>query len=250
MPNEEFMINTPEGIRDYLRFGGLPGIRVIRPSTGGLQMAVTIDGTVKGGVNNNEEKSVQLNENKDLLIAQGLPPYAELTRLGGGFSVIAVAAIAGLVVRPTTVAAVTIWNGESPGGKSYVIDRLFTHGLVSSAATGYFGLWACIHPPGMAKPTADLPGSATNITGPSGNTYKGMAVVDVGATVVNNGWYPWGRGQGIAAAAVPGSHDEVEVAGRLIVPPQGAISLHVVASVVGDTFTSGASWYEHQLDLK
>jgi len=40
---------------------------------------------------------------------------------------------------------------------------------------------------------------------------------------------------------------EWEVRGRLRVPPQSAISLHVVSSLTGDTFTSGASWYRTQL---
>lgn len=250
MANEEFMIDTPEGIRDYLRVGGLPGIRVITPSTGGLQMAVKIEGEVRGGINDGEEKPLELNENKNLIVAQGMPPHVELSRLGSGWSAIATAAIAALVVRPTTVAAFTLFNGEANGGKSYVIDRLFTHGLVSSSATGFFGLWACLHPQGMTNPGIDIARSATNLTGNTGKQYTGQGVVGVAETVVNNGWYPWGSGQGIAVAAVPGSHADVEVGGRLIVPPQGGISLHVVASVTGDTYTSGLSWYEVQLDLK
>ena len=252
MANEELMIDTPEGIRHYLMGGAkLPGIRVMRASTGGQQMAVISEGKVKGGANDGEEKPIRLNENQDELVAQGLPAYVELSRLGGGYSAIATAAVAALVVRPSTTAGFTLWNGESTGGKSYVIDRLFTHNLVSTTAIEYFGIWATIHPTGMAAPGVDIARSATNLTGNTGRTYNGLGQVGVAETVVDNGWYPWGDGGNASVtASVPGKQATVEVAGRLIVPPQGGISITVVAGVAGQTFTSGCSWYEVQLDLQ
>ena len=44
----------------------------------------------------------------DLLIAQGLPVNTEATRLGSRWATIATAAVAALVVAPTTVAALEI----------------------------------------------------------------------------------------------------------------------------------------------
>jgi hypothetical protein len=41
-----------------------------------------------------------------------------------------------------------------------------------------------------------------------------------------------------------------EVDGRLIVPPQCSLCLHVVSSLVGQTFTQGARWYEEQLTIE
>jgi hypothetical protein len=189
---------------------------------------------------------VQITNQGALEVAQVLPPYAQLARKGGGWSVMATAAVAALVVRPTTVAAVTLFNDEQVGGKHYVIDRLFTHNLVSTAAQTFFGMWACVHPSGMTQPTADITAFKSN----SGvSPYPGRAVCDVGANVDDDGWFPWSSGQEVEATGVlPGSHISVDVQGRLIVPPQGGISLQVVAGVVGDTFTSGLSWYEVQLD--
>jgi len=246
------MIDTPEGIRHYLMGGPkLPGIRVIRPSSGGQQMAVVSEGTVKGGVNDREEKPIALNENRDLIVTQGLPAYVELSRLGGGYSAIATSAVAALIVRPGTTAMFTLWNGESTGGKSYVIDRLFTHNLLSTAAAAFFSLWACIHPTGMTAPGVDIARSAVNLTGNTGRTYNGLGQVGVEETVVDNGWYPWGSGQEIEPTGVlPGSTLSVEVGGRLIVPPQGGISIQVIAAVVGNLFATGCSWYEVQLDLQ
>lgn len=213
-------------------------------------MAVRQEGRVRSGATVGDDQALQATENGDLYVAQGMPPYAEITRQGGGFSAIQTAATAGLVVRPTTVSAITIWNGEAAGGKSYVIDRLFTHNLVSTAAETFFGIWACVHPAGMTDPGEDVAASATNVTGNTGKVYSGLAVMAVAETIVNNGWYPWGSGQRVEAAGVlPGAHADVDVAGRLIVPPQGGISVQIVSGVVGDTFTSGLSWWEMQLAL-
>lgn len=251
MSSEEAAIDTPQGIQAYLRgHGGIQGVHVIRNSKGGMQMSVVSQGRVKSGSNKGEEKDIGLDSEGGLLVAQGLPAGVELSRLGIGWSVIQTAATAALVVRPSTVAAITLWNGEAAGGKSYVIDRLFTHNLVSTAAVAFFGIWATVHPPGMTDPGVDLARSATNLVGNTGKTYNGQGVVGVAETVVDNGWFPWGRGQQIENGGVlPGSHADVEVAGRLIVPPSGGISVQVVAGLVGDTFTSGLSWYEVQLEL-
>lgn len=251
--SEEALINTPQGISAY-RNGliGLPGIRVIRGSKGDLKMAVLSEGRVLGGANDREEKPISLNEKADQLVAQGLPTYVELSRLGGGYSAIATAAVEALVVRPGTAAAFTLWNGEAAGGKSYVIDRLFTHNLVTTAAIEYFGIWACVHPAGMTNPGVDIARSATNITGNTGRTYGGQGVVGVAETVVDNGWYPWGSGnRNSVTATIPGGQADVEIGGRLIVPPSGGISLHVVSGIAtGNDFTSGLSWFEVQLDLQ
>ena len=251
MVTEEATIDTPEGIQAYLRgHGGIRGIHVIRNSVGGLQMSVVTQGVVRSGVNQNEEKNIELDQGGNLLVAQGYPAGVELSRLGSGWSAIATAAVAALVVRPGTTAAITLWNGEAPGGKSYVIDRFFTHNLVSTAAIHKFGIWATVHPPGMTNPGVDIARSATNLTGNTGKTYNGAGVVGVAETVVDNGWYPWGSGGDITVTNLtPGAHADAEVAGRLIIPPSGGISLQVVSGVVGDTFTTGLSWYEVLLAL-
>lgn len=253
MPDQTMQIDTPLGIQAYLAgHGGIKGIHVIRNSSGGLQMSVVSQGQVKSGVNAQEEKDIALNEQGDLIVAQGMPAGVEMSRLGAGWSAIATAAVAALVVRPGTVAGFTLWNGEAIGGRSYVIDRLFTHNLVGTAAISSFGIWACVHPPGMTDPGIDIARSATNLTGNTGKKYDGAGVVGVGETVVDDGWYPWGDGQATTPVTntVPGPQAVAEVAGRLIIPPSGGISLQVVASITGLTMTTGLSWYEAQLALQ
>ena len=248
---EEIAIDTPQGIQDYLRgHGGIQGVRVIRNSGGGLQMSVEIQGKTRSGSNAGEEKAVALDSEGDLLVAQGLPAYVEMSRLGSGFSAIATSAVAALIVRPSTTALFTLWNGEAASGKSYVIDRLLAQQLVSAAPESRWGIWACVHPPGMAAPGIDIARAATNLTGYTGNTYDGQAQVGVDETVVNNGWYPWGNSLDVEqAATLGGGQADVRVEGRLIIPPSGGLSLHVVASSVNEDFAMGCSWYEAQLKL-
>jgi len=197
------------------------------------------------------DKPPELDGKGNVFIAHGFPTGAEMTRRGNCYSVIATAAVAGLVVRPDTVAALYLYNGEQAGSnKCYIVDRLFSHCLVSGNEEGRFALWACIHPAGSTAATSELAASATNITGPYGKTYNGRAIIELGATVVDNGWYPWGYSIDYEKTGVlPGAGVSVEVGGRLIIPPTGAISLHVVASINDSTYCSGLSWYEEEIKL-
>ena len=193
----------------------------------------------RGGATDGVPNGIQMNTQREVFVAQGLPPYTEMARRGG-FSVMNTTALAALVVRPSTVANLTLFNNEAAGGKSYVIDRLFAFNLVSTAAQARHGLWACVHKP-MAKPTADI----TAIASSSGKNYGGLAVVDTGATVADDGWFPWGPWGDVEPTGVlPGGILTVNVEGRLIVPPGCGISTQVVSSVVGNTYTTGFSWYE------
>jgi len=197
-----------------------------------------------------EPQSVDLNAIDDVLVAQGLPAYTEMTRRGFGFQVIATSALAGLVVRPSTTAALTLYNGESTGGKSYIVDRIFTHCLVSDNVQGRFMLWACIHPAGMTAPASELAASATNMTGMSGRTYSGNGVVNLALACTDNGWFPVSTSTDFEPTGVlPGAGIVVPIEGRLIVPPTGAISLQVVTSHTDATYVTGLSWWEEQLNL-
>lgn len=160
-------------------------------------------------------------------------------------SAIQTAATAALVVRPTTVAAITVWNGENHGGKSLVIDRLFTHNLVSTAVKTYFGMWYCVH---LATTKGTNSISTLRGTGDGSEPNTTGVTVEVGATVANDGWFPCGREGSISeTSTTPQGIAEWECHGRLVVPPKHAISVQVVASLAGDTFTSGVSWWRTQL---
>ena len=202
----------------------------------------------RGGASAGQAYGIASSEANDVLVSQNLPPYTELARIGAGWSVMDTAATAAVVVRPSTVAGLTLWNGEAAGGKSYVIDRVFAFNLVSTDAVADWSVWGCVHPVGMAAPTADI--TAMNNWNGWRSSYGGKAIADTGATVLNNGWFPLdsvGSKVGNPGGVTPGTAIAIDVQGRFVIPPTAGFSINVVASLVTWTFTHGISWVELQL---
>jgi hypothetical protein len=206
---------------------------------------VILEGVVRGGAANGQYRSASLNSQGELITNMGLPPYVEMTRRGLGWQVMDTSATAAVVVRPSTVAGLTLWNGDAV--KSYIIDRVFIFNLVSTAAAAYWSAWGCVHPVGMTKPTADI----TAIRSMSGLTaYTGAAVVDTGATVVDNGWFPLtDQGASEPTGVLPSGCKIAKIEGRIIIPPTAAFSINVVSSATSETFTHGFSWYELNIPI-
>ena len=208
-----------------------------------MGFAQGISGIFRGGSGSRE---AQFNGLGDLHIAQSAARYAELARRGNGYSTMATSAVAALVVRPTTAAALEIWNNTP--GKVMVVDRLFSHNLVSST-TGLGGgatIYAMVTLP-KAAPTD----AALAINSMSGKPAQVKTVLTAASTtVVDNGWFPYGttRMRESAGSVVPAGCLEALVEGRLIIPYLSALCLHVVSGYVADTFTSGAAWYWEDAD--
>ena len=185
-----------------------------------------------------------------LLVSYGLPPYAELTRRGGGWSIMNTAALAALVVRPSTLANFTLFNNNpAGGGVCFIIDRAFAFNLVSTGAQARSGLWLCVHPPGLVTPTNDITVRASHVGKVAANVAN--AIGDTAMAVTDDGWFPWGEWSDVEPTGVlPGAIHDVRVEGRIIVPPQCGVSTQIVSSVVGNTFTSGFAFYVQKLDLE
>lgn len=199
---------------------------------------------VRGG--GDQERRLEVSPQGDLFVAHDLPSYTEITRKGESWATMATAAVAGLVVRPTTTAALEIFNNETSGGKSLVIDRLFSNNLVSTNVIESFQLYAMVTRPKAAPTDAAL--AITSLSGKAAGTRTVFTAAST--TVVDNGWFPWGESftKG-AGGVVPHGGIVAEVNGRIIVPPQSSLCLHTLASLVGQTFTHGASWFFEQLTL-
>jgi hypothetical protein len=160
------------------------------------------------------------------------------TAKGYGFEAMATSAVASLVVRPTTVAMATLRNNSS--NKLLVIDQAFGHNLVA-VANSAFSLWLCVHPAGMAAVTNDI----TVRNSLNGRSAGGSETsFDNGATVTDDGWFPWGYSDHTVTVTTPGGVVISEVNGRIIVPPTGGISLQCVGSTTGVTICAGFRWYE------
>ena len=170
------------------------------------------------------------------------PRYAEMSRRGGGYAVMATSAVAALVVRPTTLAGLSVQNNRS--GYVMVVDRLFAHELVTST-TGLGG-GAALYAMVSAGAVADLTDAALVISSFQGKPAATKTVLtQAGATVVDNGWFPYGGTvkKESAGAVVPGGVLEALVEGRIIVPYKATLNLTAVSGYAADTFTHGCAWY-------
>lgn len=170
-------------------------------------------------------------------------PYAiAWTAKGYGKQVIATSAVASLITRPSTLSAITLLNNESAGGKHLVIERAFAHVLVTDAEENA-SIWLCSHPVGTELPSGNEI-SIRNST--SGKAAGGsLTIVDTAEAVPDGGWYPWGNHiYTNKDGTIPAGHIEAQVAGAIIVPPKGAISIHVVSSSTGNTVCCGFHWFE------
>ena len=194
----------------------------------------------------NAQAQIPLNERGEQLVASGLPRGAELVRQGKAWATMSTSDVAGLVVRPTTTAAFEIFNAYPGGTKSLIIDRLFFFNLVSTNVIEGFSGWAAV-----TAPKAAVTSGSFVVRGASGKAYNGPVIAAASTTVLDSGWFPWTAAyQKGAGGVVPFGAVLAEVDGRLIVPPQCSLCLHVVSSLVGQTFTQGASWYEEQLTIE
>lgn len=188
-----------------------------------------------------------MSQKTDELLQQLLDAYGPLgnARLAQYHeSAMTTTAVAGLVVRPDTASLITIFNGEGPGGKSLVMDRLFCFQLVSAAANAFYTMWYCNHtqPINVAKVANDI--TTLRGTGDGREPDLGTVRVEADATVLDDGWFPCGgSGQVEATGILPGGGTEWECNGRIIVRPKAALSLHVSTGAVTEDFTVGASWW-------
>ena len=198
------------------------------------------------GAGGEDERSLVTDRRSNLLTAFGLPDYTELVRMGVVWSAMNTAALAALVVRPSTVANFTLFNNEPEGGLTYVVLRAFAFNLVTTTAEARSGLWLCSHARGLVSPANDITARGSH----NGKAnYGGRSFCDTAMTVVDGGWFPWGQTTDVEPTGVlPGAVLTVEVKGMIHVPPQTGVSTQVVSSVVGNTFTSGFTWAEVQLD--
>lgn len=166
--------------------------------------------------------------------------FADITRVwtakGYGWQAMATAAVASLIVRPTTVAIITFYNNTA---KNFVIETVFAHNLVS-IANGQFGIWLCVHPIGMTAPTGN---NITIRNSMSGLTSGTEGVFDTEETITDNGWFPWGESNYSVTATVPGSLAQALINGRIVIPPRAGISASSVGQTAAVTVCMGLRYY-------
>lgn len=147
---------------------------------------------------------------------------------------------------PTTLASVSLWNGEPAGGKNYFIQRIFAFVTTTAAAVSPVGLCHLINVGIKTAPAS----SGLTIRGMAGQRYRGHAVVALGATVVDDGWEPIGTSV-VAPTSQLGVGVEALIDEFYIVQPGFMYSVFVLmnSGAVARTVV-GVQWAEHRLSMR
>lgn len=179
--------------------------------------------------------------NGNLLVSQGLAPYAQITREGEMWSTQIATPIAPIVAVPTTLANLEIHNN---GQRYLIVDTIWSWQLLGTAVVWSHTPWACV---GATVYSAN---TALVIGGGNGSTYTSATTSEVRTaitqTMVANGWrtFPGSTMNFGLAAATPGGANVGVVEGRLVVPPGRSLFVSVTGSVAtASSMHVGASWF-------
>lgn len=214
-------------------------------------------GSVRQGTRRNYSSGgnqlLDMNRTGDFLVAQGLPERSEVVRMGFSFSAQHPAASAWtlLITIPSTLANLSLQNGEASGGKSYIIDRFWIKAVTSMASACALTPLSQLVPPGTAQVADDTTVLRMSLSGKASPAAATSAKIVMASTATGCLTDKWNHH---ASAQVPATTNiatlvEVQCYGRYIVPPQGSFNINAQESVSGGTAIAGVEWHEVQLDL-
>lgn len=180
--------------------------------------------TIPNYADTNRSADLQVNQRGELIVAQGLPPLAELVRQGGSWQIIG-AATAALTAVPTTTAGHSLWNGEADTGKCYVIDSFGAVEIVVDATQqNGLAMFASMEAGKFTAPT-DAGLVKASLSGRTASQTNARTVA--GATVAGV-WTPHGPAAAGASAVAGGAWrvTECKPDGLYVVRPGGLFSIH------------------------
>lgn len=162
-----------------------------------------------------------------------------------------VTAVAPVAAIPTTAAQFALWNGESQGGKTYVVTAL-SWTSIASAGAAFVGQ-LLVHNALAIQPII----SGTAAKGPyptdglpsASKAMVASAVTLTASQVASSMWHPVGNStNGGAATATISMGMWQNVDGLYRIPPGGILSLAVLCSAPGSaTCDCFVQWREEQL---
>lgn len=190
-----------------------------------------------------------INIRGEQICSNGLPLHTQLVALGNSFQVMTATAAAPVVAIPTTAALLGLWNGEADNGKWLVIDSVFALTVASTAAQQSMSILCNVS-------AALIPTAIANTLTPralrAGGQYRGNARAAVGVTLnatdgVATNWFPVGSTPPAIAGATNniGTSMDIDVKGRILIPPKGQLSLTVISSAAtASSVQLGVRWHE------
>ena len=197
----------------------------------------------RGGASDGNDYAAESNEYKDLLVAQGLPPFTEITRQGDGWTAQTATLFAPIAAYPTTTARLELFNNTS--SRVMVVKDVFAAQVLSTAATQTYAIGVMVTTRKAAPTNTALLVASTSGKDAYTTTASSPLLTAVDTTVVANGWRPWGNPQAWGtAAATPGNAWSAEISGGLIVPPGRSLCIAPFGSIAtASSFQCGATFY-------
>ncbi len=173
------------------------------------------------------EVSASADKQRNLLVAQGNPGYAETRRRGDGWTVLLATASEALVVFPSTLAHLEMHNN---GTRLAVVSDLHLWRVLGTAVAVGEHLWVQVTTkaiPSLGALVLYSMSGKTSIT----PTVTSEMVTGIDTTVVADGWMPYGPGAAYLAAATPGTGFNLPIDGKLVIPPGCSLCVSIGASV-------------------
>ena len=194
-----------------------------------------------------DEIDIYAGNRHDLYVSELLPKYSHLVLQGAGAIVQATTAVATVVADPTTASLGTLYNGETGGGKVYIIDQVFFDiWKIDTSHIGWVHMVGCIQPVGVITThVADI-----TIRTRLGDAYGGSGIFDVGHTVVDHGWFPISNSVEAGPSTNEyGGHCVIQnVEGRICLKPTAALGTSVISDDTDVTTMVGVAWFEVDVD--
>jgi len=193
-----------------------------------------------------------INNRGDVCVVQGLPPKTDIVRLGNTWHccIATASAFTHVAAWPTTRAEIVLYNGESAGGKSYIIDSAWAANVATSiAAASAYTLIGQIVPGPVTAPTDDTAQLITSASG-RGTNYSGKArraIANTAFAVANKWEILNGAPSGAAGSIGLGIFAAVD--GGLQVPPGAVLCLNLITGTATGTACIGVKWHEVQLPV-
>ena len=205
-----------------------------------------------------EESGIALTQQLEQLQALS-STHCPMVAEGRAFYIRATTAVAAVVAKPTTAQMMSIYNDEPEGGRSLIIDWVSAMNVVSTAVASQAtiivnnGLIRVAAPTdsGLIPKKRNGMGSVSNAVVRRQDT-KVLSIV-TGALNASQGiahcWIPVASNykMGVVTPAFYTVHRNFR--GEFIVPPGRMFATHVIANVIGETFTMSIGWHEKQLTL-
>lgn len=212
-------------------------------------MDFRILGSRRSGSGGGDPRAIQSNEFDELLTAQGLPSYTEMTRIGDGWTVQTSALFAPIAAYPSTTARLEVFNNRP--GYCIVVADVFASQVLATAVSQAWAIFAMVTTQ-KAAPTVEAL-ALTSLSGKSivTPTASGAVIPAVDTTVVANGWRPWGKGHSWGtAAATPGGAEAAPVDGKLIAPYGTSVCVAPQSSVAtASSFQCGLTFYWVKMEV-